>query len=287
MKWSSRSFGSRFKYGFFQALIRFGLAGLARFLMLPVPLYYALKSKSRNRAMPYLARRFPEVSSYRQMLNAFSLYRNFANVLFDRLVIVNGGSIPVEQDPGTVELIKKSLGERHGIVLVSAHFGCWQTGLLALKALNAKMAVVFWQEERLEHGFFHYEKDVEVINANGGIESAIKMRNILKANGILIFMGDRMTPGDRKSAISDFMGGRIRLPVFPYLLARTTDAPVIFAASVRGKNKILGLPAMRCPNDADAPQEFAAFLETLTREYPLDFFNFYDMWSEDDERRDN
>lgn len=287
MKWSSKSFGSRFKYGFFQTLIKFRLAGLARFLMLPIPLYYALKSQSRKRALPYLSRRFPNASPWRQFCHIFSLYRNFANALFDRLVIGSGGTIPIEQKPGAVELIKDSLAEGHGVVLVSAHFGCWQTGLLALSELNVKMAVVFWREERLEHDYFHYERDVEIINANGGIESVIKMRNILKANGILFFMGDRMTPGDRKFSIAEFLGGNIRLPVFPYLLARTMHSPVVFAASVRSGNRILGLPALRCPDYGDGPQLFTTFLERLICEYPLHFFNFYDMWCEDDERRDH
>lgn len=284
MMWSSKSFGSKFKYGFFQALIRLGLAGFASSIIFPIPLYYALKPESRKRALPYLSRRFPAAGPFRQFLNTFSLYRNFAQILFDRLLAGNGASLPVIHDPSSVRMVKEALKKGRGAVLVSAHFGCWQTGLLALGKTGARVSVVFWQEERLEHDYFHYDRDVEIISANGGLASVFQMRNALRDNRVLCFMGDRITPGDRKCAGASFLGGKIRLPLFPYLLAKSMGAPVIFAASVRRENAVMGLPAFMCKDGAQAPQAFAAFLEKLVQDYPRDFFNFYDMWDADDQR---
>lgn len=278
MRWSSKSFGSSFKYGVFRSLIRLDLVPIARRMAFPISLYYALRPSVRKRASWYIERRFPGSSKREMLVHTFRLYRNFANVLFDRLIAGSGLALKIVHDKKAVELFKDVFAQGRGCIMVGAHFGCWQTGLLGLRSLGQPMGVVFWQEEKIEHSYFRYDREVSVINANGGIESVIGMRNILKRNGILCMMGDRMTPGDRNSAIVSFMGGKIEIPTFPYLLSERTGAPVIHAASIRSQGVIQGLPAVLNPGGEKAPGAFVAFLEELVERYPHEFFNFYDMW---------
>lgn len=219
------------------------------------------------------------------LVHTFRLYNNFANVLFDRLMAGAGIKLPVEHDEATLALMRQILGKGRGCIVVGAHFGCWQTGLPGLAELGGPIGVVFWQEEKIEHSYFHYENEVAIINANGGISSLIEMRNLLKRNGILCIMGDRMTPGDRNSATVDFLGGKIEIPTFPYLLSEKTGAPVVHAASIRENGRIVGLPSVLNEGADRAPCIFAEYLDNLVKKYPHDFFNFYDMWEDGNAKR--
>lgn len=282
--WSSKSFGSALKYGFFKTLIRTRLTTLARVLMEPIPLYYALKPESGKRSLCYLKRRFPSASRLKLFWHTYKLYNNFANNILDRMIIGCGGKVKVEHNEDALNIISRALEQGGGCVLVSAHFGSWQNGLMALKSLGVPLSVVFWQEEKVEHPFFQYENDVKIINACGGVESVLRMRNVLKKNQLLCFMGDRMTPRDTKFSREKFMGGAIKLPLYPYLFAKAMGAPVIFTASVRKNGAITGLPAVQAGDYAQMSAKFASFMENLVASHPHDFFNFYDLWEEDEQK---
>lgn len=279
--WSSKSLGSCFKYGFFQLFVRMRLGSLARKIIFPISLYYAMRPSVRKKAAYYLGRRFPEANKREMFIHTIRLYYNFANILFDRIVVGTGHKLPILHDNDTLVLMREILAKGKGCIVVGAHFGCWQTGLLGLSEFEKPIGVVFWQEEKIEHSYFHYENEVRIINANGGLSSILEMRNLLRQNGILCIMGDRMTPGDKYSARVRFLGGTIEIPTFPYLLSKKTGAPVIHAASIRQNGKIAGLPSVINPDIDNAPEVFVKYLENLVARYPHDFFNFYDMWGED------
>lgn len=283
--WSSKSFGSCLKYGFFQLLIRLRLGSLARMAIFPISLYYSVKPSVRKKAACYLQRRFPEANKREIFIHTIRLYHNFANILFDRMVAGAGHELPILHDYDTLSLMREILDKGKGCIVVGAHFGCWQTGLSGLTALGKPIGVVFWQEEKIEHLYFHYENEVRIINANGGLSSILEMRNLLGQNGILCIMGDRMTPGDKYSARVRFLGGTIEIPTFPYLLSKKTGAPVIHAASIRQNGKIAGLPSVINPCADNAAAVFARYLENLVARYPHDFFNFHDMWGENNAKR--
>lgn len=278
--WSSKTLGSNLKYGFFRTLVKARMTSVARAIAIPIPIYYALKPTIRKRAYPYLKRRFPNASEFELFWRTCLLYRNLADILLDRIILANGGEIPVKEDATSLRLIAEVLRQGHGCVIVSHHFGCWQNGLNSLVKLRHPIAVVFWQEAKKEHDFFRYDREVEIISACGGIESAMQMRNVLKKNGILCIMGDRVTPGDKHIEKVNFLGGEISVPSFPYMMAETLGSPVIFAASIRINGAMTGLPAALLEAPRNGPKQFAAFMENLVRQYPHHFFNFYDIWND-------
>lgn len=279
--WSGKNFGSALKYGFFRLLVRLRLIPLARMLVIPVSFYYSLRPGVRKSCSYYLKRRFPNASALATFGRCALLCYNFANVLLDRIVLGCGGDLPIRQDEDSMELIRECLKAGKGCILVSAHFGCWQNGLEPLRSLDRQVAIVQWQDGNHEEDFFRYGRNIIIVPACRGAETAVGICAILKNNGIVCIMGDRLTPGDRKKATVNFLGGRLEAPLFPYRLARLTGAPAIFTASLRKDGKICGLPAKLCP-DRNAPQAFADFLEELVRKHPYNFFNFYDMWKEND-----
>lgn len=284
--WSSKSFGSKLKYGFFICLIKLRLITLARLLIFPISTWYAIRPSVRARCRYYLNRRFPSSTPTRYFMHTLKLYHNFANILFDRILIGHGMKLPVQHDEYTMELLEDALGKGKGCVLVSSHFGSWQNGLMGLERLGKPVAIVLWQEEGVELPYFQYDKAIKVINACGGLKTAVEIRNVLRENGIVCMMGDRMTLADKTSRKVRFLGGSITVPTAPYAIAEMTGAAVVHAASVRSAGGgIRGVRGLENTCEwGEAPQVFADWLSSLVEKYPYDFFNFYDMWINDDKR---
>lgn len=283
--WSSKSLGSKYKYGFFQLLIRLHLIPLARLLLFPISFYYSLRPSLRKRCSYFLQHRFPAETQLWRFLRTSIIYFNFAQVLFDRLLIASGMEVPIKHDLGTLKILSKILKNGKGCIIVAAHFGCWQTALTGLELLGRPISVIFWREENIDQRYFGYARKIEMIDACQGVETVVRIRNSLRNNGILCIMGDRMTHADKKFSEVEFLGGKIQLPVFPYILSELLGAPVVHTASIKKSGRVCGLPAVVSPGGEKAPAFFAEYLERLVTEHPHHFYNFYDMWERNDKRR--
>lgn len=290
--WSSKSLGSSLQHAFFRGLVRLHLSAAARLLLYPVSFYYALRPDIRKRYRPYLRHRFASSSFRQDLFRTAAAYKNFADVLLDRMIAGCGGSIAIRQNPDTLTALRTALAEGHGCLLVSAHFGSWQLGLMGLEVLGRPIALLqFVDREDVDRHYFESggkKHEMSVINSRGGMASVIKVCGILRNNGIVCMMGDRMTPQDKEYVTADFLGAPIRLPAAPYILASLTGAPLVHTFSIRCKGEIHGLAGTltRVPLNIRRDREglrtlaqaFLAQVEELTEHYPFHFFNFYDMW---------
>ena len=297
--WTSKSLASRFKHEFFRTIVRMRLTAAARLLLYPVSFYYALNPAVRKRYSYYLEHRFASSGGLRGLLRTASAYKNFADILLDRMILGISGSLPVKQNECTMETLRGLLAEGKGCMLVSAHFGSWQLGTLGLEALGRPIFLVQWIDDGdVDRHYFQgsrHAHDIHVINARQGLSAVLEIHKALRENGIVCFMGDRLTPNDRDSVAVPFLGGSIRIPAAPYVLASAAGAPIVHTFSVRKDSVITGLapvvtrvpPNIRRNREAleGAAKRFASRLEELTFQYPYHFFNFYDLWSSHDDQR--
>lgn len=291
--WTSKSLASRFKHDIFQTILRMRLTSIARLLLYPVSFYYALHPAIRKRYSAYLEHRFGASGGLTGLWRTARAYKNFADVLLDRAILRIRGNLPIRQDRNTLDALRSILSRGKGCLLVSAHFGSWQLGILGLESLGSPIHLVQWiDEEDVDRHYFQGSRqahDVHVINARQGLSAVIAIRQALKDNSIVCFMGDRLTPNDRETVRVPFLGGDIALPTAPYVLASTCGAPVMHAFSIRKDGIITGLPPVvtHVPahirrNRAElekAVRRFAGHLEELVLRYPYHFFNFHDLWS--------
>ncbi|MBQ4616134.1 MAG: lysophospholipid acyltransferase family protein [Mailhella sp.] len=291
--WTSKSLASRFKHEFFRTTVKMRLTAVARLLLYPVSFYYALNPAVRKRYSYYLEHRFGSSGGLAGLVRTARAYKNFADILLDRMILGISGTLPVKQDQSTLDTLRGILAEGNGCMLVSAHFGSWQLGTLGLEELGRPIHLVQWIDEGdVDRHYFQNSQhfhDIHIINAKEGFPAVVEIRKALKENGIVCFMGDRLTPNDRDSIAVPFLGGTIRIPSAPYVLASAAGAPIMHTFSVRKDSVITGLPPVvtrLAPNIRkdraaleEAARRFASRLEELTLQYPFHFFNFYDVWS--------
>jgi predicted LPLAT superfamily acyltransferase len=294
-QWSSRSIGSNWQHNVFYTLIRCGGKPAAYCLLLFVVLYYTLlRPEVRNRSSHYLKRRFPGRAPLRMLWDSYLLSLGIGRTLVDRAILGILGPENMYVSPeGTAELAEL-LAEGHGLILITAHVGCWQLAMSNLAALNTRVSLLIHRDEGdQDRHFFEHNSEkppYRIVDPAGYLGGTLEMLQVLKNGELLCIMGDRNMGGQGSSVSVDFLGGPVKIPFSPYKLASATGAPVAVIFPYRSKSGAYELhvaKTFRIPKNlgrsahAYLPfaREFVAALETFVTENPYQFYNFYDMWS--------
>ena len=293
----SRSIGSRWQHRFFHTLIRLAGRRPAYVMAVFVALYYVLFRPSvRNRSRPYLSRRFPRRNALLRLWDSYRITVGIAEVLVDRaaLGILGPGQLTVRHSRRD-DLLER-IREGHGLILVTAHAGCWQFAMESLRVLESPVSLLLHREEGdVDLHIFEYRGDdagFRVIDPTGPLGGALEMLQVLKCGEVLCIMGDRATGGDRTTVEVDFLGGRVRVPITPYHLASATGAPVVVIfpyKSGAGNYSLQVANVIRVPDGLGrVPEAYRPFAEAFIRalegfvgEHPYQFFNFFDMWNQE------
>lgn len=290
-QWSEQGYGQRtWQQQFFYTLLRTLGVRPAYHMMYVVTFWYVLFYPAvRRRTRHYLSRRFPDRRGFiRRFLTAHRLVRNFGRTLVDLAafgVMDNPGITASCPDEAKLfELCDR----KGGFVLVNAHVGCWQVGMSSLKHLAKPMNVVMIPDPRARKFIDQY--GVRIIDPRSGLESVVEMMQALRRGEILGLMGDRAF-GDHKNTVKvRFLGGEIAVPVSPYRLASATGVPVVVLLAPRTGPKsyelrvgaIIEVPrglGQNTESYAAPARQFADCLEQFVRDYPWQFYNFYDLWN--------
>lgn len=297
-QWSSRSIGSNWQHNVFYTLIRCGGKPAAYCLLLFVVLYYTLfRPEVRNRSRHYLKRRFPGRSPLRKLWDSYLLSLGIGKTLVDRAILGILGPEKMYVSPEGTSELARLLAEGHGLILITAHVGCWQLAMANLAALNTQVNLLIHREEGdLDRHFFEHSGDkppYRIVDPAGYLGGTLEMLQVLKNGELLCIMGDRNMGGEGSTVTVDFLGGPVKIPFSPYKLASATGAPVAVIFPYRNKSGAYELQVakiMRIPehlgrsSHAYLPfaREFIAELEAFVAENPYQFYNFYDMWAHEE-----
>ncbi|MDD5761774.1 MAG: lysophospholipid acyltransferase family protein [bacterium] len=295
--WSARSIGSRWQHRFFYALIRFAGRRTAYVMAAFVALYYVLFRPSvRNRSRPYLSRRFPGRNALLRLWDSYRITVEIGKVLVDRaaLGIIGPGQLTVRHSRR--EDLLERVREGRGVILVTAHAGCWQFAMESLRLLETPVSLLLHREEGdVDLHIFEHRGDsaaFRIIDPAGPLGGALEMVQVLKHGEVLCIMGDREMGGDRSTVEVEFLGGRVRVPFTPYQLASATGAPVVVIFPYKsgpGNYSLQVAKVIRVPEglgrtpEAYRPyaEEFIRALEGFVEERPYQFFNFFNMWDQE------
>ncbi len=298
-RWTSRSVGSNLQHNIFYFLIRYGGRKVSYALLNCVAFYYTLFRPSiRKKADYYLSRRFRTGNCVTRLLHCYRIYVNLGKALIDRAAIGIRGAEYVRTTSRGLEELKRLIGEGKGIIMLTAHVGCWQAAMAELYSLGAPVSLLLHREEGdVDRHYFEHtgiEAPFRIIDPLGYMGGVFEMMEVLKKGEILSIMGDRIFGSDRKSVVVDFLGGKARFPYSAFKLASATGAPVAILFSYNngpGSYEMSLEKVMRIPPDlGNSARAFypyvAQFSETLAsyvQRYPYQFFNFFDMWEKDEQ----
>lgn len=293
--WSSRSIGRNWQHQFFYLMIRLGGRRLAYFMLYFVVAYYVLFSRlPRERAQPYLKRRFPQASGPTLLWHCYRQILEFGKVLIDRAAVGIMGPDSFEVRLDQREELIKLRDENQGMILMAAHVGCWQVAMSALDFLESSVHMLMHRQAGdIDRHYFEHagiECPYRTIDPAGYLGGTLEMMGVLKQGQIVSVMGDRLLGSDRSAVDVDFMGGTIHVPFSAYKIASATGAPVVvfFTAKEKGNSyslklariiRVPQLPGRSAETFRPYAEEFSRALEDYCNEHPYQFFNFFDLWS--------
>jgi predicted LPLAT superfamily acyltransferase len=293
-QWSSRSIGATWQHQVFYTLIRLGGRQLAYALLLFVVLYYVLFRPSvRNRSSHYLKRRFPDHGPLSLLWDSYLLSFGIGRTLVDRAVlgILGPGSLDVSLEGKAT--LAGLMAEGRGLIMVTAHVGCWQLAMSSLSALNTPVNLLIHREEGdVDRHFFEHGQSAapyRIIDPAGYLGGTLEMLQVLKNGELLCIMGDRVMGGEGSNVAVDFLGAPVNIPISPYKLASATGTPVAvifpyrseaggYALQVATTIRVPGNLGRAAPAYLPYAREFVTALTQFASSYPYQFFNFFDMW---------
>ncbi len=272
---------------------------LARLLLHPIALYFLLANGSARRASrQYLGLALGRPAGWR---DSYRHIHAFAATVLDRVYLLRGRLVQFDIAQRGVPEVEAVLAEGHGVMLLGAHLGSFEALRAGAQSIGTRAAMLM------------YEDNARLINATlkaiapqaqlhtialGRPGAMLALKRWLDGGGMAGLLADRTLPGH---------AGRSRSWTLPFLgrPAAFSDGPLRLAAMLRqrvffmaglyhgGRRYSLRFEALADFRDATGPaleaevqaalQRYVALLESICREAPYNWFNFYDFWQSDAE----
>lgn len=229
------------------------------------------------------------------VLSSYCNYgRNWTDIM--RMVRLRGAGLQAmigrRSDPRPME---EALARGTGAILVSPHFGNWELGGLGLADLGYRVSVLTFREpdEKVtdQRRRVREERGIGVIYVDRDDPSplaVIEAVNALRRNEVLCLIGDR--DGSSNTVRVDFFGKPTDLPAGAAYLALATGAPIIpvfvplekgrYATLMEDAIYVTGRPGDNRSAVRDAVQQLAKVFEQYIRQYPDQWYTYFDYWQE-------
>ncbi|MEO8153424.1 MAG: acyl-CoA synthetase [Rhizobacter sp.] len=275
---------------------------LTRWLLHPIALYFVLANgKARRASLQYLARALGRPARLR---DAYRHIHRFASTVLDRIYFLQERFDQFDIAITDGERIRAPLQAGEGVMAVGAHLGSFE-------ALRADA-----QQHGERVAMLMYEDNARLINATlaavaphaslhtialGQPGAMLSLRHWLDEGGIAGLLADRTLPaqsGRSRTLWFDFLGQPAPFSDGPFRLAAMLRRRMVFVTGLyHGGNRyelrfaeladFQDLPAdaradKREQTDQrvrEAMQRYVALLDSLCRESPYNWFNFYDFWA--------
>lgn len=278
-------------------------------MLLPVVGYFFLTGAAARRAsLDYLRRCYrhfgpsPDLPREPGWREAFRHFLHFATAALDKVVAWRGDGLPQRVELADLAPIDALVRSTRGALVVGAHMGNLEMcRALAVHAGHRTINAVVHTAHAAKfarliarsnpHSGF---KLIEVDDF--GADTAVILREKIDAGEWLVIVGDRTPVAENGRVVSaSFLGSMALFPQGPFILAHLLQCPVYLIACLREPGA--AIYRVRLERFADAlvlprqgrievlgqwVQRYAAWLESLCRRAPLEWFNFFDFWAHPD-----
>jgi lauroyl/myristoyl acyltransferase len=171
-----------------------------------------------------------------------------------------------------------------GIISVTAHVGNWEMAGRVLANHSARRTHVVVAPEEVPALERWVRRDGDgmrfVPRTHPGV--GIEMLAALRRGDVVALQGDRAL-GTRGDVLIPFFGRPAPFPLGPFVLARAARVPIVPAFCVLdgGSRYALRIEApirVSAGEEEAAARAWVAMLEGVVRQYPTQWFNFFDVW---------
>ena len=276
----------------------------------PIIAYFYLSNKKSRAASKLYLQRLDDFDStvFKQKPNGWLSYQHFlsfARSALDKVSswmgILNHGQVIFEKS----HVLKGLAKQGQGAMIITAHLGAIEVSrALANDIDEVTMNALMFTEHAgkfnqvLKEVNPHFDDDAIFVNELGP-DTAILIKDKIEQGEMLVISGDR-TPVNASANIAsvDFLGHKADFPHGPFILASLMSCPVYLMFCVKEKkgyrielelfDEGIKLSRKTRRENLDAVvQRYVHRLEYYCALYPLQWFNFFDIWGNSAPNSDN
>ncbi len=289
--WEGKTRGGVTGYRIFAWTLRYAGLSFAYFVLYFVAFYFVFNSGKAFTAISGFYRHRLHYGFFRALISVYRNYNRFGQILLDKVALMAGFNRKFTFDFEGEEYLRAM---KTGGLLVSAHLGNWEIAGQMLNRLEKKVHVILFDAEHQQiKGYLNElmtNRNVHFIVIRDDFSHLLEIRDAFAHGDIVAMHGDRFIPGN-KIVMVDFLGEPAPFPVGPFNLAARFGVPVSIVFALKESKThyhFYASPPVEIPRPAglkaretilhDNVVRYAAQVETMVRQYPLQWFNYYNFW---------
>ena len=289
--WHGKSKGTPLGYRIFVWVLKsFGVLP-AYFLLRFVAFYYFCFSWKGSRQVYNLYRNKLRYSRFNAVAMIYKNYYLLGQSLIDKVVVMAGIKNKFSFDFDGEENLRKIATLQKGGILLSAHIGNWDIAGHLFKRLETPINIVLYDGEHEQIKQYldgvTGKRSVNIIVIKNDLSHIYAISDAFTRNELVCMHADRFIEGN-KTMTADFLGEQARFPMGPFLLASKFKVPVSFVFAVKENKQHYHFFAssIKDYNNPDKQivmkdmlDDFVKEIEQKLRQYPEQWFNYYNFWS--------
>ena len=267
-------------------LYRFLPLGVLYGCMALVIPFYMLFAKGFKASYAFFRKRM----GYGPVKSFFHVYKNefeFGKVVLDRFAAFAGKRFRLTVP--RMDLFEELCAGEKGFIQLSSHVGNYELvgyTLVSPRRINALMfggeTATIMQNRAALFG----QTGVRMVPVSEDLSHIYVLNNALADGEIASLPGDRVF-GSQKTVECAFFGEKAKFPAGPFVLAVQREAPVLTVFVMKEGRRDYKVLLDRLPeSEGKTRQErvqaladaYASTLEKVVRQYPDQWYNFYDFW---------
>lgn len=265
--------------------LRFVCAGAVVFV---IPFCMLFAHKGYISIYHFFRRRLGQ-KSLRAFWNTYVNHCHFAQVIIDRFYVYGGGRFDFEIE--NYDLYLRLAAEPGGFVILSAHVGNYEVAGYTLAAKTKRFnALVYGGEAQTvmqNRSHILTQNNIRMIPIQGDMSHLFAMSNALAEGESVSIPADRIF-GSPRHVECPLFGETARLPLGPFAIAAQRDVPVIAINVMKESAKKYHIYIKQLVAEGNTLRErsrnlalqYAKNLEETIKDYPTQWFNYYEFWNE-------
>lgn len=293
-EWEGKTRGGVSGYKFFVFLIKKLGVSSAYFFLKIVAAYFLFASRKTNRTIYFY---FKEIHKYGKLKSLYSIYLNYCmlgKTLVDKVAWQSGADSSYNTNFTKEPYLRKFIEEKSGGIIINAHIGNWEVAGKVLEQIDVPVNIVMFdaEHERIKQYLSNVlqNKNLKIILIKNDYTHLEQIREALVNKEIVAMNGDRFVEGNRTATCS-FLGRSADFPVSPFYIAGKFNVPIMYGFAMKEGKKFyriiasekkwvsgFGSMGTRDKGLIDAVNDYVKELEKVVRQYPLQWFNYYNFW---------
>lgn len=290
--WAGTTYGNNWMHKWLIRLLRFIdtriLYLFVAIFIIPVCL---ILNPSRGIAYRYFRKRI----GYGRLKSAWKTYVNhclFGQVVVDKFAMYAGKKFKVEIEG--YENFAHLASKKEGFVQLSAHIGNYEIAGYTLVCENKQIFALVYAGEKesvmKNRDKMFADTNISMIAISPDMSHLFEIDKALEEGEIVSMSADRIS-GSPKFIEHDFLGAKARFPLGPFSVAtiRSLDAlavNVMKTSLTSYKIYVTPLPYDKTTSRQEQIKQlsgaYVAELEKRVRQYPTQWYNYFEFWNEND-----